>query len=48
MRRQEAVVALALALVMVSAGVTWLFGALGLVAAGAVLLAAVLIMPVKE
>lgn len=40
--------ALAVAAVMVAAGVTWLFGAWGLAGAGVVLAAVVLLMPVKE
>lgn len=37
MRRAEAVVLLAASLLMVVAGVVWLFGALGLICSGAVL-----------
>lgn len=47
MRRAEAVAALALAVLLVVAGVAWLFGPLGLVGAGCVLFVTTLVMKVE-
>lgn len=48
MRKQDAVAVLGISAGMVTVGVTWLFGPWGLIGAGVVLIAVVLLMPVKE
>lgn len=45
MERNQALVVLAVALLMISAGLTWKFGAYGLIGAGAILVAAVALLP---
>lgn len=44
MTRGEALIAVAMAILLVTAGLTWLFGPYGLIGCGAVLLVAVLVI----
>lgn len=48
MKRLEAVVAVAAAFLMVSAGLVWKFGPYGLIGPGAALLLALIFVDVKE
>lgn len=48
LERREALVALVAALLMICAGLTWRFGAYGLVGSGVLIIGAVALLPAKD